>query len=234
MSTDTIYRGKVSFVNQEKQFGTIDYLHGTKEKSVNFKTTESDSGKKPHQFRVGDVVNFQLRLSDRGDKMTACKIKFQHNDAINLFIQRANFENRFTGYFKKVDGQLFIKEVDSYIFFPLQLSPWEQPPVETAENQLISFSLLNLDRPNAIVATLFSHVYIPQYKSAEVFFENKTPVKGVVNRVSPYAIYIDLFAGAMQGKLPLDQNSENPAEPGQEIEVIIEFLSPFKLVLKKA
>lgn len=233
MSTDTIYRGKVSFVNQEKQFGTIDYLHGTKEKSVNFKTTETDSGKKPHQFRVGDVVNFQLRLSDRGDKLTACKIKFQHNDAINLFIQRANYENRFTGYLKRVDGQLFIKEVDSYIFFPLQLSPWEQPPVETAENQLISFSLLNLDRPNAIVATLFSHVYIPQYKSAEVFFENKTPVKGVVNRVSPYAIYIDLFAGAMQGKLPLDQNSENPAKLGQEIEVIIEFLSPYKLVLKK-
>ena len=233
MSTDTIYRGKVSFVNQEKQFGTIDYLQGAKEKSVNFKTTESDSGKKPHQFRVGDVVNFQLRLSDRGDKMTACKIKFQHNDAINLFIQRANYENRFTGYLKKVDGQLYIKEVDSYIFFPLQLSPWEQPPVESAENQLISFSLLNLDRPNAIVATLFSHVYIPQYKSAEVFFENITPVKGVVNRVSPYAIYIDLFAGAMQGKLPIGQNSENPAEPGQEIEVIIEFLSPFKLALKK-
>ena len=234
MSTDTIYRGKISYINPEKHFGTIDYLHGTKEKSVNFKTTESDSGKKPHQFRVGDVVNFQLRLSDRGDKMTAHKIKFQHNDAINLFIQRASYENRFTGYLKKVEDQLYIKEVDSYIFFPLQLSPWEHPPVESAENQLIAFSLLNLDRPNAIVATLFSHVYIPQYKSAEVHFENKMPIKGVVSRVSPYAIYIDLFAGAMQGKLPLTENSETPPEVGSEIEVIIEFLSPFKLALKKA
>jgi ribosomal protein S1 len=233
MSTDTIYRGKISYVNQEKHFGTIDYLQGTKQKSVNFKTTELDAGKKPHQFRVGDVVDFQLRLSDRGDKMTACQIKYLHNESIDLIIQRAQFENRFTGYLKKVNDQLFVKEVDSYIFFPLQLSPWEQPPVETAENQLIAFSLLNLDRPNALVATLFSHVYIPQYKLAEVCFENKTPIKGVVNRVSPYAIYIDLFAGAIQGKLPLTQNSAMQVEPGQEMEVIIEFLSPFKLALKK-
>lgn len=234
MSTDTIYRGKVSYVNQEKHFGTIEYLQGAKEKSVNFKTTELDAGKKPHQFRVGDVVNFQLRLSDRGDKMTACQIKYLHNESINLLIERANFENRFTGYLKRVEGQFFIKEVDSYIFFPLQLSPWEQPPVDTAENKLIAFSLLNLDRPNAIVATLFSHVYIPQYKSAEVYYESKTPIKGVVNRVSPYAIYIDLFAGAMQGKLPLTQHSPIQVEPGQEMEVFIEFLSPFKLALKKA
>lgn len=234
MSTDTIYRGKVSYVNQEKHFGTIEYLQGAKEKSVNFKTTELDAGKKPHQFRVGDVVNFQLRLSDRGDKMTAYQIKYLHNESINLLIERANFENRFTGYLKRVEGQFFIKEVDSYIFFPLQLSPWEQPPVDTAENKLIAFSLLNLDRPNAIVATLFSHVYIPQYKSAEVYYESKTPIKGVVNRVSPYAIYIDLFAGAMQGKLPLTQHSPIQVEPGQEMEVFIEFLSPFKLALKKA
>jgi ribosomal protein S1 len=233
MSTDTIYRGKISYVNQEKHFGTINYLQGTKEKSVNFKTTELDAGKKPHQFRVGDVVNFQLRLSDRGDKMTACHLKYLHNESIDLLIQRAQFENRFTGYLKRVNDQLFIKEVNSYIFLPLQLSPWEQPPVETAENQLIAFSLLNLDRPNALVATLFSHVYIPQYKSAEVYFENKTPVKGIVNRISPYAIYLDLFGGAIQGKLPLTQHSAIQGEPGQEMEVIIEFLSPFKLALKK-
>ena len=233
MSSGATFRGKISFINQEKQFATIDYLQGSKEKSVNFKTTIEDSGKKPHQFRVGDVVSFQLRLSDRGDKMTPYQIKFLHNESIDLLIQHAAFENRFTGYLKKIDDQYYIKEVDSYIFFPLQLSPWEQHPVATAENQLISFSLVNLDRPNAIAATLFSHVFIPQFKTAEVYYENQTPLKATVSRVTPHSIYVDLFEGAMQGKLPVVGESDKQLQPGDTLEVLISFLSPQKLAIKK-
>jgi hypothetical protein len=91
-----IYRGKVSFVNYEKEFATIDYEHNNKEKSVNFKTTST--GKKQHHFRVGDVVTFELKLSDRGDKMTAFNVNFIHNPLIEVLIQKAQKENRFSGY----------------------------------------------------------------------------------------------------------------------------------------
>src|SRR5688572_18765321 len=150
-----VYKGKISFINYEKEFATIEYLHNNKEKSVNFKT-EAASGKKSHQFRLGDGVNFQLRLSDRGDRMAAYNVKFTHNTAIDLLIQQAAIENRFSGYLKIVEDKYFVKEWESYILFPLQLSPWEVPPVETAANEAISFKLENLEKPNTIIAELFS------------------------------------------------------------------------------
>ena len=159
-----LYRGKISFINYEKQFATIDYLHNNKQKAVNCKTNAAGNGKKPHQYRLGDEVSFQLKLSDRGDKMTAYNVKFIHNTAIELLIQKAAMENRFAGYLKIIGDKFFVKEWDSYILFPLQLSPWEKPPVETAANEAISFKLLNLDKPKSIIAELFSHNYTPEYK----------------------------------------------------------------------
>src|SRR5215204_1657527 len=87
-----VYKGKISFINHEKEFATIEYLHNNKEKTVNFKTGVA-AGKKPHQFRLGDGVSFQLKLSARGDKMAAYNVKFTHNNSINLLLQKAAIEN---------------------------------------------------------------------------------------------------------------------------------------------
>lgn len=86
---EKILKGTISFVNYEKNFATIEYLQGMKKKSVNCKTDLESTGRKSHHFRMGDVVSFQLRLSDRGDKMTACNIKYLHNKELDLLIQRA-------------------------------------------------------------------------------------------------------------------------------------------------
>lgn len=142
MEKEQLYKGKISFINFEKYFATIDYLNGTKQKSVNFKTDLTDTGKKPHQYKLGDAVSFELRLSDRGDKMTAFNVKYLHNEAINLLIQKSVKENRFSGYLKRVDDTYFVKEWESYILFPLQLSPWEKPPVETAEKRTHQFPVI--------------------------------------------------------------------------------------------
>ena len=115
-----IHRGNISFINHEKKFATIEYLHNNKPKSVNCKTDADGTGKKPHQFRLGDGVSFQLKLSDRGDKMTAHHVKFTHNTAIDLLVQKAAIENRFSGYLKIVGDKYFVKEWDNYILFPLQ------------------------------------------------------------------------------------------------------------------
>ena len=230
---EKILKGTISFVNYEKNFATIEYLQGIKKKSVNCKTDFESTGRKSHHFRMGDTVSFQLRLSDRGDKMTAYNIKYLHNTELDLLIQRAAIENRFSGYLKKTGEKYFVKEWNSYIFFPLQLSPWEKPPVETAENQAISFRLLNLDRPNNIVAELFSHNYIPAYKKAVQHFKNEITIDAVVYKVSPHGIYLHLFDEKIQAKLPLGSSEQSPEKTGDIIPVLITHLSNTRIVVKR-
>ncbi len=190
---ESILRGTISFVNHDKQYATIEYEHNGKKKSVNCKTDQSEQvkqdskkgTKKSHKFRIGDEVNFQVKRSDKGDKMIAYNVKFLYNQELEKLINRAVIENRFSGYLKVVDDELFVKEWDSYIFFPLKLSNWENPPAESAFNEAISFKLLNLDKPQAIAAELFSHDFFPEYRKALELFNSKTPIEGTVIKVSP-------------------------------------------------
>jgi hypothetical protein len=228
-----IYKGKISFINHERHFATIDYLHNNKAKSVNCKTNIADGDNKPHKYRLGDHVKFQLRLSDRGDKMTAYNVKFTHNEAIDVMIQRAAIENRFAGYLKIVDGKFFVKEINNYILFPIHLSKWEKEPVETAANVAISFKLANLDKPNQIAAELFSHNYIPEYKKAVQHFNNKIEIDAVVQRISPHAIYLNLFGDKMQAKLSVTEAEKESIAIGDIIPVLITHFTPNRIVVKK-
>ncbi len=230
---DQVYRGKISFINYEKQFATIDYLHNTKQKSVNFKTNAPDSGKKPHQFKLSDSVDFQLRLSDRGDKMTAYNVKFIHNEAVDLLLQKIDKENRFAGYLKIVDGKFFVKEIESYVLFPIQLSKWEKEPVETAANVAISFKLINIDKPNSIAAELFSHNYTAEYKKALQHFEKKMDIDAVVARISPHAVYLNLFGDKMQAKLSVTDEEKETIKEGDIVPVNIVHLTSNRVVVKR-
>ncbi|MEO7984828.1 MAG: hypothetical protein ABI688_12180 [Bacteroidota bacterium] len=228
-----LYKGKISFVNYEKQFATIEYSHNNKLKSVNCKTNVTENGKKPQQYRLGDSVSFLLKLSDRGDKMTAYDVKFLHNTAVDLLIQKATIENRFSGYLKIVEDKYFVKEWESYILFSLQLSPWEKPPVETAANEPISFKLINLDKPTAIAAELFSHNYTPEYRKALQHFNNKIDIEAIVSRISPHAVYLDLFGNKIQAKLPLDAIDKEVVKVGDCIQVLITHFTHSRIVVKK-
>lgn len=228
-----LYKGKISFINYEKQFATIEYSDNNKLKSVNCKTNAADSDKKPHQYRLGDVVSFQLKLSDRGDKMTAYNVKFSHNEAINLLIQKAAIENRFAGYLKIVDGKFFVKEWDSYILFPIQLSKWEKEPVETAANEAINFKLLNLEKPNSVAAELFSHNYIPEYKKALQHFNNKVQIAAIVYKVSPHAVYLNLFGDKMQAKISITALESDAIKEGDIMQIIITHFTSNRIVVKR-
>ena len=228
-----LYKGKISFVSYEKQFATIEYLHNNKLKSVNCKTNAAGSDKKPHQYRLGDGVSFQLKLSDRGDKMTAYNVKFTHNTGIDLLIQKAAIENRFAGYLKIADGKFFVKEIDSYILFPIQLSKWEKEPVETAANEAISFKLINLEKRNSIVAELFSHNYFPEYKKALQYFNNKIEIEAIVYKLSPHAVYLNLFGDKMQAKLSITGIEKDAIKEGDTMPVLITHLTPNRVVVKR-
>ncbi len=239
---ETVLRGTISFVNHDKQYATIDYEHNGKKKSVNCKTDQSDKAKpdgqkgtkKPHKFRIGDEVNFQVKRADKGDKMIAYEVKFLYNQELEKLINRAAVENRFSGYLKIVDDELFVKEWDSYIFFPLKLSHWENPPADSAFNEAISFKLLNLDKPHAIVAELFSHDFIPEYRKALEFFNKKKPIETTVSKVSPYAVYLDLFGNnKMQAKIQLPAEGLEKAKLGYKIKIIITYLNSSRIVVER-
>lgn len=239
---ETVLRGTISFVNHDKQYATIDYEHNGKKKSVNCKTDPNELpgkdgkkvAKKSHKFRIGDEVNFQVKRSDKGDKMIAYNVRFLYNQELEKLISRAALENRFSGYLKVVDDELFVKEWESYIFFPLKLSNWENPPAESAFNEAISFKLLNLDKPNAIAAELFSHDFIPEYRKAMELFNAKKPVETTVTRISPFAIYLDLFGNnKVQAKIQLPGQGLGDLKPGDKIKVIITYLSSSRIVVEK-
>ena len=243
---ETVLQGTISFVNHEKQYATIDYEQNGKKKSVNCKTNQSEPSKrdgkkttkKPHKFRIGDQVNFQVKRSDKGDKMIAYNVKYLYNQELEKLINRAAVENRFSGYLKLVDDELFVKEWDSYIFFPLKLSDWENPPAESAFNEAISFKLLNLDKPNAIAAELFSHDFFPEYRQALELFNAKKPVDATISKVSPFAIYLDLFDNnKIQAKIPLHAPGAvrgGEVKPGDKMKVIISYLSNSRIVVEEA
>jgi len=239
---ETVLRGTISFVNHDKQYATIEYELNGKIKTVNCKMDQAEpskqDGKKgtkePHKFRIGDEVNFQVKRSEKGDKMIAHNVKFLYNQELEKLISRAALENRFSGYLKVVDDELFVKEWDSYIFFPLKLSNWENPPAESAFNEAITFKLLNLDKPNAIAAELFSHDFIPEYRKAMDLFNTKKPVEATVIKVSPFAIYLDLFGNnKMQAKIQLPAEGLGEVKAVDKIRVIITYLSSSRIVVER-
>ena len=228
---DTIHKGIISFVHHDKQYATIDYDVNGKKKSITAKLDNETTGKskKKHVFRIGDEINFQARLSDRGDKMIAYNLRFLYNTALEKLVNKARLENRFAGYFKVVDDKMYVKERDSYIFFPLRLSKWEKPPVESAVNETISFKLVNIDKPN-IAADLFSHSFIPEYRQAQEHYKYKKEIEAIITRVSPFAIYLSLF-GKMEAKLDKPEDNLHEFETGKKLMVIITFLSPSRIVV---
>jgi hypothetical protein len=233
--SDTIYKGTISFVEHDKQYVTIDYLINEKKKTINGRTDEQDKDKKSrkHQYRINDEVNFQIRRSDRGDKMIAYNIKFLYNTQLEKLINRSQLENRFSGYLKMVDNELFVKEWESYIFFPLKLSKWENPPAESAFNEAISFKLINTGKPDSIAAELFSHDFIPEYRKAVEYFKNKKETDAVVSRVSPFAVYVFLFGEKLQAKIELPAKEVEAVKPGDKLTVIITFLSASRLIVQR-
>ncbi len=243
---ETILKGTIAFVNHDKQYATIEYEQNGKKKTVNCKINQQEQikkedakdKKKSHKFRIGDEVNFQVKRSDQGDKTIADNVKFLYNKELEKLISKAAVENRFSGYFKIADDEFFVKEWDSYIFFPLQLSKWENPPAESAFNEAISFKLLNLDKPHAIAAELFSHDFIPEYRKARQHFENKDSIEATVSKVSPFAAYLDLFGNKIQAKIQLpaegpDSYREEEVKVGDKIKVVITYLSSSRIVVER-
>jgi len=230
--SNSIITGNVSFVNHEKKYIIIEYEQAGKKKVVNGNVDEKFL-KKKHVFHIGDKVSFTVGLSGRGDRMVATNIQFLYNNALDVLINKARTENNFIGYLKIIDDKYFVKEIDSYLFFPAPLSPWQLKPTEAELNEAVTFALDNLDKKEKITASLFTQKFIPEYYSAERAFKKNEVVDAVVYKVSPHGIYLNVFGDKVQAKIPV-KDGQLPADvkPGDTIKVTITYFSKMKIVVE--
>lgn len=235
--SNTIHKGNVSFVNHEKKYIIIEYEEKGKKKTVHANVDEKkqkDSvDKKPiqkkHLFHIGDTVSFTVGMSDRGDRMIASNLQYLYNTALDVLINKAKTENNFIGYLKVVDDKYFVKEIDSYLFFPVPLSPWQLKPTEAELNEAVTFALENTDKKEKITAKLYNNKYIPEFYTAVKLNKNNTPIEVKVYKVSPHGIYLNLIEDKIQVKLPFKEG----VQINDSITVKIIYLSPFKIIVEE-
>ncbi len=235
-----ILQGRVSFVNHEKKYVMIEYEVAGKKKNINGVTDEKTQHqliakgiiKKKHLFLIGDVVKFTAGLSGRGDKMVASNIQYLYNTALDDLLNKAKTENRFLGFLKEVEGKYFVKEINSYLFFPLSISPWQFVPAEAVLNEAVDFMLENLEKKEKATAKLFNNKYIPEFSAALKLHKSKTPVDAEVYKITPHGIYLNVVNNKIHAKIPLNENSTallKKLQQGSKIKVLISYISPAKI-----
>lgn len=241
--SNTVLQGKVSFVNHEKKYVMIEYEVNGKKKTINGIVDDKTQQqliqqkliKKIHTFHIGDVVNFNAGLSGRGDKMVASNIQYLYNPALDVLINKAKTENNFIGYLKMVDDKLYVKEIDSYLFFPITPSPWQLIPSEKELNEAVTFSLEHTSNKEKVTAKLYNNSYIPEFYTAVKWHKSKTPVEADVYKITPHGIYVNIVGDKVQAKIAVDKNltTHLPAnlKVGDKLKVMITYLSPSKIVV---
>ena len=242
--SNTILQGKVSFVNHEKKYVMIEYEVNGKKKTINgtvddktqLQLKKAGLIKKLHVFHIGDLVNFTAVLADRGDKMIASNVKYLYNTALDVLINKAKTENNFIGYLKMADDKIFVKEIDSYLFFPVATSPWQIIPTEKELNEAVTFSLENMDNKEKVTAKLFNNNYIHEFYIAVKLQKAKTPIDAAIYKISPHGIYLNIIGDKVQAKLPVAKNETDTlknVKVGDTVKVIISYLSPAKIIVEQ-
>ena len=230
--------GKISFINHEKKYAMIEYEEGNKNKTVRAVVDEKIQKelkekkliKKTHHFMVGDVVSFIVKLSDRGDRMMATGVEFLYNNALDVLINKSMLNNKFIGYLKLVDDKYFVKEIDSYLFFPVPFSPWQIVPKELELNEQVNFALENTERKEKIFASLFNNDYIPEFEQAVKLFKTKTVINAEVFKVTAHGIYLNIVTNKIQSKIDFEEG----IKVGDKIDVLISYLGKNKIAVVKA
>jgi hypothetical protein len=242
--TNTILQGKVTFVNHEKQYVEIEYeptgggkvktLNGNIDVKTQQKLKEEGVIKKLHSFHIGDVVIFISKLSDRGDKMIAANIQYLHNESLDMLLNKAKTKNEFVGYLKITDDKYFIKEIDSYRFFALEISPWQMKFTDRELTEPLDFTIENVDRKEKATAKLIRNSYIPEYYKALKLHNEKKTFEAEVYLVNEFGIYLNIIGDIIQAKVPASKIKDAPIiMPGDKIDVQITYMSTMKLVVER-
>ena len=245
--SDKSITGKITFIHHEKDRAVIEYIDNGKKKTIQAdisiyeqqKLKDQKVIKKTHRFLMGDQVTFTIKKTGaNGSQQYASNVQYQYNTSLELLINKAGIENKFLGYIKITDDDYFIKEIDSYLFFPLTISPYETEPTEKETADPVYFRFENIEKPDKLSATLYNHNYIPEFLTAIQHFKKQTVVDAVVNKITPFGIHLNLVNNKIHAKLEIDESfakqiADKTIAINSVIPVKIKHLSPFKIVVEK-
>ena len=234
--------GKITFIHHDKNRAVIEYTDNNRKKTIqagldSITTDDRKPGKKTHRFLVGDQVAFTIKKTGaNGSIQYAENLKYLYNTALELLINKASVNNKFLGYIKITDDKYFIKEIESYLFFPLNLSVFEIPPAEKETEQPVYFKLDNLDKPDKMTAVLYNHQYIPEYLTAIQLFKKQTVIQARVFNITRFGVYVYLVGDKLPAKIsidePLQKKIDNKSiEVNAEIPVKIKHLTETRIVV---
>lgn len=234
-----ILEGAITFINHEKEYAMIEYLDGGKKKIAKGKIDiptqkiwqQNKKIKKTHQYSVGDVLQFNLETGAKTGRLAAVNLQFKFNNALNSLLQKATIENKFLGYLKKVDDDYFVKEIDSYLFFPVKISPWQLPPDEKDFNEPVSFSMLQPEKKDNLYVSLTDNKYLPEFNEAVKLFKSKTVVEAEVYRVTSHSLYVHVVGKIISAKINAEVIDTAMFKIGDKIPVKISYLSKEKIAV---
>lgn len=237
--------GKITFIHHDKNRAVIEFMDNNRKKTIQASlevTTngERKSGKKAHRFLVGDQVSFTIKKTGaNGSIQYAGNLQYLYNTSLEILLNKAITENRFLGYIKCTDGKYFIKEIDSYLFFPLQFSKYEIIPSEKDMEKPVHFKLENTDKPGKTTASLYNHRYIPEFLTAVRHFKNKETIHAPVYNITPYGVHVQLVNNHVQAKLALEGSLKERVENkliqvGSVIPVIIKHIAANRIVIEES
>ncbi len=237
--------GKITFIHHDKNRAVIEYLDNNRKKTIQasldlITTGEPKTGKKTHRFLMGDQVSFTIKKTGaNGSIQYAENLTYLYNTALELLINRARFNNKLLGYIKITDDKYYIKEIESYLFFPLSLSFYEIPPDEKETDQPVYFKLDNLDKPDKLTAVLYNHTYIPEYLTAIHHFKKQTIIEARVYNLTAFGVYVHLVGDTLQAKIPIDESlqkkiDDKSIEVNSVIPVKIRHLTSTRIVVEPA
>ena len=210
--SEKYFRGKITFINNDKKKATIEYVSNNKVKSIQAVIDDKQQEKyiqlrlikKAHRFLVGDHVKFVIKKSAQ-NVFFADHVLYEYNHSLEVLIQKASVQNKFLGYVKKIDDDYFIKEIDSYLFFPLRLSKYEFPPIVSDSPKATSFKLINIEKPDKIMAELYNHQYTEGFLTAVKQHKSENIIDAVVQKITPYGLFITLSDCGLESKIAINE-----------------------------
>lgn len=142
MNAETIYKGIVTYFSIERHFGFID---SELQDDIFFfidtmlirKMKKEGQPLQRKVFFKGDEVYFKVRPATKGRSgMEAYDLLYIRNEKIEELLNLINDQQPLTGYIMKHDGWFYIKDKQTELLIPLQISGWEINREEVYERRI--------------------------------------------------------------------------------------------------
>lgn len=242
--SEKYFRGKITFIHHEKDKVTIEYVSENKIKNIQAVVSEQQQQKlidkklikKVHRFIPGDQVKFVIKKAATG-VFFADHVIYEFNNTLQVLIEKSKLNNNFQGYVKQVDNQYFIKEIESYLFFPLPVAKYEIAPEISESDKAVRFRLMNKEKPEKIYVELLNRNYSKGYLTAIRQYKKGLPIDGRVSKISPYGLFVILSESDIECKIPLHESmkeiiSQQNIKPNDVIRVKITHLNPDRVIVE--